>query len=224
MKNTIKGLKNSALALAGILLASTSVADHSQYHKIEYPKNRHEITLPSRESLEKVIGEIETPEQALEYLSKFKVLAEGGDDKLYGRKDFWASLLYFVANQAGDCEDFAIAAATLLEDDGYKPTLVAMHDAEKILPDHVVVILEKDGNYRFLTAGNAQRPKMYLSEEHSNKEEIFDLWQKKVGYDIFFSLDITKDQDGTKLKDWQFLPYNRKFTSKIFSVRDKTLN
>ena len=77
-------------------------------------------TLPSS------IVEIRKPDEVRQWLDT--VLSYKHDDKLYGEQDFWASCGLTYQNKAGDCEDYAICAAALLEGDVEKGYVITLED------------------------------------------------------------------------------------------------
>ena len=95
--------------------------------------------------------EIDTPEMANEWLKN--VLTYRSDMILYGKDDFWASCALTYQNGAGDCEDFAICAAVLLQGDIEKGHIVLMYnplsnkDEENGPRDHAVFAYKSDGRW-----------------------------------------------------------------------------
>ena len=84
-------------------------------------------TLPSS------INEISTPEDTKKWLEN--ILTYQHDDQLYDTDDFWASCALTYQNRGGDCEDYAICAAAILQgdvDEGYIITLNSEDSAHAV--------------------------------------------------------------------------------------------
>src|SRR3989344_4313182 len=65
--------------------------------------------------LPSAVKQINKPEEAQQWLET--VITYKHDSELYGQKDFWAPCALTYQLRAGDCEDYAICAAALLEGD-----------------------------------------------------------------------------------------------------------
>lgn len=97
---------------------------------------------------------ISTPEEAAELLDL--VLNPGADVKRPATDD-WRSLGYLLRHHRGDCDDYAVASAALLSDDGYPDKVLIVGyirwfvDSEGELRRrgycHAVHLLEEDGLY-----------------------------------------------------------------------------
>lgn len=98
--------------------------------------------------------EINTPEMANEWLKN--VLTYRSDTLLYGKSDFWASCTLTYQNKAGDCEDFSICAAALLQGDVEQGYLIRLHHPiSPGLVNHIVFAYKSGG--RWGTISNQKR-------------------------------------------------------------------
>jgi hypothetical protein len=76
---------------------------------------------------DQVVARLNTPTDAAIYCTK--VLTHGGDgydNKTFGG-EYWASGRVTHQSKLGDCDDGAVAAASLLADDGYPPYVLVMN-------------------------------------------------------------------------------------------------
>lgn len=78
------------------------------------------------------------------------------DQVVYGKSDHWATSAEFIANGAGDCEDFALYKSELLTKAGIKHGLAFYHKNGEA---HIAVLAEIGG-------------KFYLSDIQSILREI----------------------------------------------------
>lgn len=70
------------------------------------------------------------------------------DQYLYGQSDYWATPIEFIAKQAGDCEDFAIAKMMTLKALGVPESsmrIAVVQDTMKNIP-HAILIVYSQGN------------------------------------------------------------------------------
>jgi hypothetical protein len=108
------------------------------------------------------------------------------DNILYGEEDYWASFKQTNLQKLGDCDDGAIAAASLLYDDGFPPYFLILN-RKKGKSSHMV-FLYKDEEGRYGSIGinedDNQRP---------NSKNISDLVKKLGEYDSY------KIYDGSKI-------------------------
>jgi len=103
---------------------------------------------------ERLVDEIATPAEAAEIID---MRMRRQVDPALERFDDWRSLSESLASEAGDCDDWAIASAALLADDGFPAKLLIVGsvrvfiDTEKNLVRrgncHAVHLLERDGLY-----------------------------------------------------------------------------
>ena len=81
------------------------------------------------------------------------------DDRLYGRADHWATPTEFLAAEAGDCEDFAIAKYVALARLGFSEErlrIALVHDRQRNL-EHALAIVYWGGDALVLDS-LAERP------------------------------------------------------------------
>ncbi|MEK6939390.1 MAG: transglutaminase-like domain-containing protein [Nanoarchaeota archaeon] len=71
------------------------------------------------------VKQISRPEEAQQWLEA--VLTYEHDDKLYGEDDFWAPCALTYQLKKGDCEDYAICAAALLDNDIQQGYLIVIY-------------------------------------------------------------------------------------------------
>ena len=114
--------------------------------------------------------------------------------------DFWASFRLTHKNKAGDCDDYAIAVASLLKDDGYPPVILFMESKNRDIC-HVTFIYDEGTYYRSVGDG--------LDSKFRSINELV----KKAGYYYFSLVDLNSDfpflDDFTKTsRDLSYLFYN----------------
>lgn len=79
------------------------------------------------------VRQINKPEEAQQWLEQ--VLTYKRDPVLYGEADFWAPCALTYQLKAGDCEDYAICAAALLEGDIKQGYLIYIDNPGKFNDD-----------------------------------------------------------------------------------------
>ncbi len=88
------------------------------------------------------------------------------DAELYGRSDYWASPLEFLA-RSGDCEDFAIFKYVSLRLLGFAPErlrVLVVEDQRRGIA-HAVLVVESEGR-RWVLDNLSERPVAYESIDH----------------------------------------------------------
>ena len=134
---------------------------------------------------------IQTPQDIEDWLIKegFKYT----QDKT--RKDEWKSPEQTIKDMCGDCEDVAILACYILEDLGYKDTmLIALYG--KYLAHGICWFREREGTWSFFSTGTGldNKPKYYWPSKLGNAfnilYEYFPEWEKinlctPDGYSIY---------------------------------------
>ncbi len=138
--------------------------------------------------------EINTPEIANEWLKN--VLTYRSDMLLYGKSDFWASCTLTYQNRAGDCEDFSICAAVLLEGDIEKGYFVLMYnplsnkkDEEKGIKGHAVFAYKSGGRWGVISnQGREFRTPLFASLEYV-VQDINDIKLPEERYTQYYVID-----------------------------------
>lgn len=103
---------------------------------------------------EELVAHVSAPDEAAEIIDMR--IRRKADARMV-KFDDWRSLSESLAGEEGDCDDWAIASAALLADDGYPPKILIVgtvrifFDTQKRLARrgycHAVHLLEKDGLY-----------------------------------------------------------------------------
>lgn len=110
------------------------------------------------------------------------------DKILYGKEDYWASFNESFYQRLGDCDDGAIAAASLLYDNGFPPYFLSLNGKDS---GHLV-FLYKDKEGKFGTIGmnsfDCQKPKHKKISELVKEYEDFD--GEKLHYYILDASEI----------------------------------
>jgi hypothetical protein len=152
----MRGVLNK-LGKAALLLAMPFVIGSNP--SAEYLKRRR-ISETYNKPLQKVIELVKTPEQAQEYCSKYLRYADDFDT--YHSFDYWASFESTHRKRKGDCEDAAIAAYVLLEDE-YIPYLILLKTGKKY---HIVCAYQDmSGKWGAVSIGESEfRPPEYTFE------------------------------------------------------------
>lgn len=110
--------RSSAFFSSAILLTTLTGCIRPRYIS---PVHKH--------SLQQVIDQISEPQKAKEWL--LRLLYEE-DKVVHHTGDFWASCALTYQNRAGDCEDYAICAAALLQGDIDEGYIITFHDPIKV--------------------------------------------------------------------------------------------
>jgi predicted transglutaminase-like cysteine proteinase len=110
------------------------------------------------------------------------------DKILYGKDDYWASFRESYIQRLGDCDDGAMAAASLLYDNGFPPYFLTLNGKDS---GHLV-FLYKDKEGKFGTLGinylDCRRPKHKNIKDLVNEFEEF--MGEKVTYEILDAKEI----------------------------------
>jgi hypothetical protein len=134
------------ILLAGLLTTGASVlggcAKAQQY--------QHWLSLSATE----LRAEISTPAEAAELLD---LVLDPSTDRRPEGKDDWRSLAHILEHREGDCDDYVLASAALLSDNGYSDKMLVVGyirwfvtqegDLRRRGHCHAVHLLEKDGLY-----------------------------------------------------------------------------
>lgn len=109
------------------------------------------------------IIQISNPDQAQEWLEN--VLTYKRDPDLYAQSDFWApcALTYYLGG--GDCEDYAICAAALLEGDIIKGYIVYVDHPDKKRA-HAVFVYNYRGQWGINSNNESEFRRPYFQTEH----------------------------------------------------------
>ncbi len=166
-----------AIVISLIVVGKTHAGDRPDP---EYAKKIQSL------SYRQVISEIETPEQAQQYLLNYLTFAH--DQKIFGEKDYIASFERIHTQGSDDCDGGVIAAAALLSDNGYPPLSLCMYKKEHTLTNvggHAIFIYKQDGKWGTLgiLKYDCQSPR------YKSVEEIV----RKYGFDKFNIINIGKE-------------------------------
>lgn len=172
----------SLISLIGILILTLNFA-YSDYRYFEeenhieagnwtmmktYVSDEYKYTLLRTKSLQEIKSEISTPMQAARFRDSNFVYVS--DLEQYNQKEYAASLQTIYDNKwNGDCEDFSIAIAGLLEDDGYASltlSLVKKNDYGEII-GHRIYVYQEDAKWGAIgtTKEEDRLPIFYSVEE-----------------------------------------------------------
>jgi hypothetical protein len=91
------------------------------------------------------ITEIKDPKEVEKWLET--VLSYQYDEQTYGKGDFWAACGLTYENKKGDCEDYAICAAALLQGDVEKGYIISLYGRIKDDKAHAVFAYQQDGRW-----------------------------------------------------------------------------
>lgn len=109
-----------------------------------------------------------------------KMLHYHPDNILYGEEDYWASFKQTNLQKIGDCDDGAIAAASLLYDDGFPPYFLVLKGKSGC---HMV-FLYKDEEGRYGSIGISEK-----DNQRPKSRKISDLIKKLGEYDSYTIYD-----------------------------------
>lgn len=126
------------------------------------------------------IVQISNPDQAQQWLDN--VLTYKRDPVLHGQRDFWApcALTYYLGG--GDCEDYAICAAALLEGDLEKGYIVYVDNPDKDRA-HAVFAYHFQGRWGINSNNETEFRRPYFSTLH--QAVVDSLGGKYTEYSIY---------------------------------------
>jgi predicted transglutaminase-like cysteine proteinase len=196
------------LLLAGTILSSATNIFSQKIKEISPKKVQGtEINIPNESyetKLNKInaikyndykdmLSEVKDVEDAEIYCTKVMQHAGKNSDKImYGKEDYWASFKQSYYLRLQDCDDATVAAAALLQDNGFHPYFLKLDGKES---GHMV-FLYKDKEGKFGTIGindvDCKRP------ESKNIEDLFkefnkDYNEKFLSYKILDAQEIFPD-------------------------------
>lgn len=111
------------------------------------------------------IEDIKDPEEAEEWLQDN--ITYKPDLLIYSKEEFWAPCSMTYQIKAGDCEDYAICTAALLEGDIQKGYLVGLLRPRYI--GHMIFAYQKDDRWNFFSDGS-----LYLTSSPNLSQLILD--------------------------------------------------
>ena len=126
--------------------------------------------------LSESIDEIDKPDNAEEWLQDN--ISYLSDQFNYGKEDLWASCNLTYQGKAGDCEDFAICAAALLQDDVEKGYLIDLTRGHG-LPGHMIFAYQKNSRWNVFSDDH-----LYQTSSPTLSQLILD-FDKLTKTDIF---------------------------------------
>ncbi len=138
------------------------------------------------------IAEINTPTEVRKWLDK--VLTYKHDEELYKKDDFWAPCGLTYLNRAGDCEDYAICAAALLQGDVEKGYIVILSGR----------LIEGDGSHAVFVYQLNQK---WGSISNQSSDE-FRLPNYNTIDDVLRSINFTSDHPGGRFRRYELLDYS----------------
>lgn len=152
---------------------------------------------PFHEITNAIVERVETPHQAFSWLQT-NVAYVGDPSKLksspHGRLDDWGSLQRTTELGLGDEDEFAIASAAMLADNGYPPKILLLegkltvNGREYFMP-HTVHLLERRGKYGSVGTNEGDTQ---LIPEHDTIEALLDSWDigEGVRFDRYKVVDL----------------------------------
>jgi len=143
----------------------------------------------AKENYKDVMKALSTPEEVAVYCTK--ILQHGGNDidmKQYEEQDYWASFKRVHENKIDDCDGGAVAAAAILNDNGYPPYILTMQCKGH---GHAVFLYRnKEGKFGSL---GIYRADCINPEEKSVKSLVDEIARNSgIDYNQFAIFDISK--------------------------------
>jgi len=112
-----------------------------------------------------------TPEKIAHYIwQRFEVES---DQAQFGTVDYWQTPEELLANQGGDCEDFALFAHEILKINGINSFIVNIYSNQFA---HTVTIYKENGHYRMLDGKRIKKAKARSLLELLNK--VYPHWRE----------------------------------------------
>lgn len=122
-------------------------------------------------SLEVLALQLRTPEQIARYM--WRHFAFETDQRQFGQSDHWQSPEELLANQKGDCEDFAIFAHSLLKLNGIPSLLLNIYGRRFA---HTVCMFKQNGKYHVIDGAEV---KHFEAEDiKALSSELYPFWEK----------------------------------------------
>ena len=152
------------------------------------------------------VKQISKPEEAQAWLEN--VLTYKRDPVLYGQDDFWAPCALTYKLRAGDCEDYAICAATLMDNDisqGYiiyidNPGKKDADDPDKPESAHAVFAYKMNNKWGILSNGHSEyRPPEFSSLHEALRDSLSYRYSRYVIYD-YAGVDIVNGNESLESK------------------------
>ena len=145
--------------------------------------------------LPSVVAEINTPEEVRKWLDT--VLTYKYDEELYKRDGFWASCGLTYLNKAGDCEDYAICAAALLQGDVEKGYIVILSDRIASEEDGAHAVFAYHLNQKWGIISN------HTGEFGEFRQPIFNTL-----HEALVSINFTRDQPRGRFRSYTIRDYS----------------
>ena len=127
-------------------IPAVSAHESADYYTGDIAKCKQRVLEVATLSYTDVIRELKTPLEAHLYCTEH--LRHAGinvDSEIYGQGDYWASFKEIHKNGRDDCDGGAIAAASILIDDGFPPHILLIEGSSST---HAVFIYRnKEGKY-----------------------------------------------------------------------------
>lgn len=121
-------------------------------------------------SLNLLALELRTPEQIALYM--WRHFAFEADQRQFGRHDHWQSPEELLANQKGDCEDFALFAHSLLKRNGFSSLLLSIYGKRFA---HTVCVFKENGKYNAIDGTDVKRFEAENIRELSS--QLYPFWE-----------------------------------------------
>ena len=124
-------------------------------------------------SLEILAHQLRTPEQIARYM--WQHFAFETDQRQFGRQDHWQSPEELLANQKGDCEDFALFAHSLLKINGIPSLLLNLYGKRFA---HTVCVFKENGRYHAIDGTDVKR--FDAEDINSLSFQLYPFWEKSA--------------------------------------------
>jgi len=111
-----------------------------------------------------------TPEKLACFLNERLVFER--DSSLFGRSDYWQRPEEFLANGAGDCEDYALLAQAVLEQQGKEAFLFSLYGTKGYA--HTVCVFVENSRYNVMNEGRLLRYQAESLEELADR--LYSSW------------------------------------------------
>jgi hypothetical protein len=172
-----------------------------------YEKRFQKIDSIKTKEYTNILAEVKDIRDAEIYCTKIiKHTGDYSDSLAYGAKDYWPSFKQIYSSNLHDCDDGAIAAASILYDNGFHPYLLSLGKGEL---EHMV-FLYRDEEGKFGTIGinkeDCQRPKYtnikeLIKDFRKNYKRNFDMWAILDAKEVFPDA-IHKEQNYKKFSSF----------------------
>jgi len=141
---------------------------------------------------ESVIGRVNIPNDSFSYIQKHIAYVKDPYDEVI--QDDWRSLEWTLEHGLGDCDDFSIASAGMLQDNGYPPKILFLGGNPTGFGAKHTVHLIVDENGEFGSVGLEDEDTKSI-ERFSTIDDLIKSWCPGNCFSKYAIIDLSKIED-----------------------------